>query len=343
VIKLLLESNILEKFDTQGMHKIYDQWPKIARNSYDMEFDPIKFEGIDHIIFSGMGGSGILGNVFSSIMSQTDIFVTVNKGYILPKIVNDRTLVISTSISGNTVETLSFLQSAKKLGCKTISFADGGKMKDFCLKNNMDFYYIPLIHSPRSSFIQFLYSMIKILNPILKVKEEDITSSLVDLETTSNQISYKNLTESNNSLSLARWITGTPMIYYPLGLQSAAIRFKNSIQENSKRHAIIEDVIEACHNCIVAWEGSSNIQPILLQGHNDNIKTKERWKIFKEYFNENGIDFYEIFSIKGSILSKIINLIYLFDYSSIYLSVISGIDPSPIKSIDFIKSRISKE
>jgi len=106
---------------------------------------------------------------------------------------------------------------------------------------------------------------------------------------------------------------------------------------------MMEDVIEACHNGIVAWEESSNVQPILLQGVDDYIKTKERWKVLKEYFNEYNIDFYEIFSIPGSILSKIINLIYVLDYSSIYLSVLSGKDPSPIKSIDFVKNRISKD
>jgi glucose/mannose-6-phosphate isomerase len=339
----LLTSKILEKFDTLNMHKIYDQWPEMAQKSYNLEFEPINFDNIEHIIFSGMGGSGILGDVFSSIMSQTDIFVTVNKGYHLPRIVNNRTLVVSTSISGNTIETMSFLRSAQNLGCKTISFAGGGQMKDYCLKNNMPFYSIPMIHSPRSSFIQFLYSMIKILNPILKVKKEDIINSLLDLEKTFNQISSKNLTESNSSLNLASWITGTPLIYYPWGLQSTAIRFKNSIQENSKRHAMVEDVIESCHNCIMAWEESSNVQPILLQGVDDFIKTKERWKVLKEYFRENGINFYEIFSIKGSILTKIINLIYFLDYSSIYLSVMSEKDPSPIRSIDFIKKRISTE
>jgi glucose/mannose-6-phosphate isomerase len=201
----LLDSKILEKFDTLGMHKVYDRWPEIARNSYNSEFKPINFQNIDHVIFSGMGGSGILGNVFSSIMSQTDIFVTVSKGYHLPKSANERTLVISTSISGNTVETFSFLRSAKKLGCKTISFAGGGKMEDFCLKNNMEFYSIPMIHSPRSSFIQFLFSMIKILNPILNVSKKDIKNSFEDLENTSNIISSKNLTDTISSNKIQKF------------------------------------------------------------------------------------------------------------------------------------------
>ena len=130
------------------------------------------------------------------------------------------------------------------------------------------------------------------------------------------------------------------MIYYPWGLQAAAIRFKNSLQENAKIHAMAEDVIEACHNGIVSWEKSSNVKPVLIQGEDDFIKTKERWRILKEYLETNEIDYREITSVKGSILSKLINLIYLLDYSSIYLAIKSGVDPSPLRSIDYVKERL---
>ena len=102
----------------------------------------------------------------------------------------------------------------------------------------------------------------------------------------------------------------------------------------------IEDVIEACHNGIVSWEKSSVVQPILLQGQDDYIKTKERWNIIKEFFEEKNIEYKEIHSVKGGILSKLINLIYLSDYTTIYRSILSEIDPTPIKAIDFIKKRL---
>ena len=104
-----------------------------------------------------------------------------------------------------------------------------------------------------------------------------------------------------------------------------------------------EDVIEASHNGIVAWEKRSVVKPILLQGANDNIKTNERWRILKQFFKENQIEFYEICSNKGSILSKLIYLIYLLDYATIYYSVLTKTDPSPVKPIDFIKDNIDKK
>ena len=74
-----------------------------------------------------------------------------------------------------------------------------------------------------------------------------------------------------------------------------------------------EDVIESCHNGIVSWERPSIVQPILLQGEEDYIKTKERFTIIKEFFIENNIDFKEIHSVSGNILTKIISFIYLLD------------------------------
>lgn len=99
-------------------------------------------------------------------------------------------------------------------------------------------------------------------------------------------------------------------------------------------------MIEACHNGIVSWEEKSDVQPILIEGQDDYIKTKERWKIIKEYFKENKIDYKEIVSFKGSILTKLINLIYQLDFASIYKATLNGINPSPVRSIDFIKSKL---
>lgn len=322
------------------MYQVYDKWPELARSSYETEFEPVSYDGIDHIIFSGMGGSGALADIFHAILSKTDIHVCVVKGYHLPKTVDSNTLVVTTSISGNTAETLSVLSSATKQNCSVVAFSSGGKIGEFCQKNNVEYRKIRQIHSPRASFSIFLYSMIKTLKPVLPMKDQDIIESLDLLEIQKNSISASNLSLGNKALSLAEWIKKIPLIYYPFGLQAAAIRFKNSLQENAKLHAMAEDVIEACHNGIVSWEKNSIVQPILIEGQDDFIKTKERWVILKEYFDKNGIEYHEVMSVKGSILSKLINLIYLFDYSSIYKAILDGVDPSPVSSIDFIKNKL---
>lgn len=322
------------------MYKVYDRWSEIARESYKVELEQVDFGGINYIVFSGMGSSGDIGSIFSSILSKTATHVSVVKGYLLPRTVDSNTLVVTTSISGNTTETLTVLDSAKKMKCKIIAFSSGGKMEDYCVKNNIEFRKISKIHSPRTSLTSFLYSMLKILEPILPIEKTDIIESIKQLEILGKQISSINLSSENPSLNLAEWISGIPIIYYPHGLQSAAMRFKNSLHENSKLHAMAEDIVEACHNGIVSWEKPSNVQPILIEGDDDYIKTKERWGIVKEYFESQEIQYREIFSTKGSILTKLINLIYLLDYSTLYKAALSEIDPSPIDSIDYIKKKL---
>ena len=336
----MITKSDLEKIDTQRIFKIYDKWPKIAQESFELKLKPVNFENIEHIVFAGMGGSGAIGDVFSSILSKTKIHVNVVKGYLLPTTVDSNTLVVIVSVSGNTAETLAILNSAHKLNCKIIVFSSGGKMEDFCIKNKIQHIHVIQHHSPRASFTSYLYTMLKVLYNILQIKEEDILESIDELKKINTKINSSNLTNTNPAINLAEWITNIPMIYYPLGLKSIAIRFKNSLQENAKIHAIAEDAIEACHNGIVAWEGKNNIKPILLRGSHDYIKTKERFDILKIYFKEKNIDFYEIYSNSDNILSKIISLIYLLDYTTIYFATLLKIDPSPVNSIDYIKKRM---
>ncbi len=336
----MLELSRLEKYDSQKMYKTYDKWPKIARESWESAIESIPLEGINHIVFVGMGGSGTIGDLFEAIFSSTNIHVTVVKGYLLPKTIDQNTLVICTSISGDTTETLSILEKIKEMDCKKIALSSGGKIEKICNNTSIKYFKTPLFHSPRSSFTAFLYSLLHILETILPLTKTEIENSINELEILHKQINSNNLDKSNPALEIAMWIKGIPMILYPNGFQAAAIRFKNSLQENAKTHIFLEDVIEFCHNGIVSWETKSEIIPILIEGKDDHIKTKERWKIIKEFFQENNIKFKEISSIEGNILSKLVNLIYLLDYSTIYKAVLDKTDPSPVKSIVFIKERL---
>ena len=330
----------LKKNDSKEMFKVYDEWPEIANNSFGKEFEKLDVDNIDHIVFAGMGGSGSVGDVLGSILSKEDIHINNVKGYLLPKTVDSRTLVIATSVSGNTSETLSILKSVKETSANTACFSSGGLMEEYCKNNNIFFQKIPMVHSPRASFPSFLYSILNILEPIIPIKTNDIHESISALEKTKKNIFSGNLTIENKALELAEFTKDIMCIYYPAGFQSAAIRYKNSLQENAKTHAITEDVIESCHNGIVSWEKKSSVKPVLIQGKDDHYKTSERWEILKEFFQTEGIDFKVVKSLDGSILTKITNLVYLLDYSTIYFSTLNHIDPSPTNSIDFIKSKL---
>ena len=337
-----MELTDLEKIDARGMFKTYDKWPEIASEAFEKKFEKIQDEEIDHIVFAGMGGSGSIGDTIAAILSKEDIHVTNVKGFSLPKTVDSKTLVVVTSVSGITRESLEILQNAKKTSAKIASFSSGGSIESFSNDNDIFFQKIPMVHSPRASYSSFLFSILNILEPILPISERDVHESLISLIKTREEISSDNLNEKNRSLQLAKFTKEIACIIYPHGLQSAATRYKNSLQENTKMHAMTENVIETCHNGIVAWERKSNVYPVLLRGEDDHIRTIERWNILEGFFKSNNTDYRIVNSVSGSILSKITNLVYLLDYASIYASILQKVDPSPVKSIDFIKSKLKE-
>jgi glucose/mannose-6-phosphate isomerase len=322
------------------MYKVYDKWPEIAKESYFSKLTQVEYETCNHIVFAGMGGSGAIGDIFSAILSKTSIHVTVSKGYHLPKTVTSDSVVVVTSISGNTIETISMLQNAIKLNSKIIVFSDGGKIEEICKNEKISHRRIKEYHSPRGSFPSFLYGMLHVLKPIIPIANEDILESIEKLKNISKKINSEKITNENPAVELAKWMKDTPVVYYPWGLESVGIRFKNSLQENSKIQAVIEDVIESCHNGIVTWDKQNKFQPILIRGRDDFEKTKERWEILKKYFEKQKIEYKEIVSEEGSILTKIICLIYLLDYASIYLAVKSKTDPTPVDAIEYVKKKL---
>tara|TARA_A100001037_G_C15115817_1_gene621337 strand:+ start:47 stop:1054 length:1008 start_codon:yes stop_codon:yes gene_type:complete len=335
-----MEYNDILKVDTKQMFKTYDNWPNIARESFEEKFKKIDVKDIDHIVFAGMGGSGSIGDTIQAILSKKNIHVSLSKGYLLPKTVDSKTLVIATSVSGNSAETLQILKDIKKTDATGVGFSSGGKLESICKDNDIMYQKISMIHSPRASFTRFLFSILNILESILPISQKDVLDAISSLEKTKQKIFSENLTKENISLDIAKFIEDVVCIYYPAGLSASAIRYKNSLQENSKMHAMVEDVIESCHNGIVAWEEKSNVRPIMIRGLDDNFKTIERWEILNEFFKIKGIEYKVVNSIEGNILSKITNLIYTLDYSTIYTSILKKIDPSPVDSIDFIKSKL---
>ena len=319
------------------MHDAYDKWPQLARSAYESELNTISFDDIDHIILVGMGGSGAICEVISAILSKTQIHTSVVKGYHLPNTADANTLVIVVSVSGDTVETISVLESALAKSCHIVSFSSGGKIQQICESKKLTHFIISQVHSPRASFPTFLYSILNVLSGILPTSHSDVAESLDALESLQKQICSDNLTTTNPAMSVAEWISGIPILYYPWGLEAAATRFKNSLQENAKTHVISEDIVEATHNGIVAWEKPSSVVPVIIRGADDYAKTQSLWDLLESYFKDNDIDYRVINSVEGSILSKLVCLVYLCDYISIYTSVLSETDPSPVSSIDYFK------
>ena len=113
----------------------------------------------------------------------------------------------------------------------------------------------------------------------------EIKTNRLVLKKPTKKINKKSIVSQIGDWEVAKWLSDVPLIYYPWGLECVAIRFKNSLQENSKTHVIIEDIVESCHNGVVAWEKKSTIKPIMIRGNDDHFRTAEKYKILSEYFD----------------------------------------------------------
>ena len=337
----MIDAAAVETIDTHGMARAYSRWPAMAREAYASVTERSGGPLPHHVVLAGMGGSGAISDLFESVLSGDDIHVDVVKGYHLPRTAGPGTLVVATSISGNTAETMHVLRLAVEAGCRTVSFSDGGLLGDYCSRRGLEHTRVRMEHSPRASLPAFLYTMLASLGDELPIRDADVGESMSVLAEIAPSISQPELAAQNASLSLAEWLPDIPLVYYPWGLRAAAIRFKNSLQENAKTHAMAEDVMEACHNGIVAWMRDSRVRPILIRGGDDHEKTKERWDILEDFFMQHGISHRVVTAPGKSILARLVGLMYMLDYASIYRAVMLGVDPTPVGPIEYVKGRLS--
>ena len=159
----MLVQDDIDRVDKSQIHKIYDQWPNLAKQHFERDIQKIDLKDIDHIVFAGMGGSGTIGDIISSVLSKTKLHTTVVKGYLLPKNINENTLIVATSISGNTDETISIAKSSLNSNASFVSFSSGGNLQQFCQKNNLINHTLEIEHSPRASLIGYLFSVLNVL------------------------------------------------------------------------------------------------------------------------------------------------------------------------------------
>ena len=196
-----------------------------------------------------------------------------------------------------------------------------------------------MINSPRSSLVFSLYTILGSLSESIGLQKKYITESLSNLKKTKETL-FESNKKDNLSSNLVKFMSGIPICYYSPALLPAALRFKNDFQENCKKHAMIEEIAESCHNSINAWEQHSIVNPILLRKDDDHLFIKKQFDVVKEYYKSKKIHHIEIFASKGNLLNALINQMYNMGYATILRAIQDGIDPTDIPAIRFIKARL---
>ena len=351
---MLDDLKLISKIDKSNMLNIVEKFSEQIKTSFDIKNSTIlgSYLKINNIIISGMGASSISGDIIQRLFfDRIDIPIFANRQYTLPKWANKNTLLISQSYSGNTEETLNTFKCGYQKRCKIIGISSDGRLQELCEKSEIPFIKIPTGIPPRTATGYMLFSTIFAMKKIGIIKSDinsEIDETILVINDLKKHIKKEIPEDENISKQLAKKIFNTiPQIYGFEFYTPIAKRWCTQFNENSKIICRYDEVPECNHNDIVGWslnpEVSKKFSCILFRdSDNESIYISKRLNFMKKLFEEVSANVIEI-NIKGKKrLAKMLYAMHLGDFTSIYLSILRGIDPTPVDAITELKNELAK-
>ncbi|MBI3765504.1 MAG: bifunctional phosphoglucose/phosphomannose isomerase [Ignavibacteriales bacterium] len=273
----------------------------------------------------------------------------VNRHYFLPEFVNDRSLVIVSSYSGNTEETIAAHADAAKRNAQVICISTNGETELMAAKFEQPLITIPKGLPPRAALGYSFFSPLIALTALKLVssKEKEIKETLSLLKKKSKVYSSL-LSKQNQALEIAKQLyTKLPVIYSSADrFDVVNTRWRGQLAENAKVLAFGHVLPEMSHNELVGWKVLRRIMQdmvvIFLRDKGDHPRVQVRMNITREIVDQYAAKVIEVQSEGKSLLARMFSLIYLGDWVSFYLAILNGVDPTPVKVIDYLKNELAK-
>lgn len=311
----------------------------------------LKTSEIQNILYFGMGGSAISGDLLNDVLiNDLNVPIKVVRGYISPHFCSENTLVIVSSYSGNTEETISAAKMAADSGAQFLAVTSGGIIADLAKRHNWNIIKVPGGFPPRQAFGFIFFSLYHVLGQV--GLSDNYVADLSYLKRFVRDEIAKHDTLKHNGHVLAQELAKTihkkiPVIYSTSPfLKTVSRRWQNQLHENSKSLAFSNVIPEMNHNEIVGWEMESDLKKsivaVFLENESVNPRIKERIELSKTIIKKSGAKVVDIYASGESILEKVFSLIILGDWVSYYLAMFNKKDPHTIKNIDFLKNELAK-
>lgn len=351
---MLDDISTIKKIDQLGMLSHVDAFPQQITDTIDIfkNIQIFKLIKVDNVIISGMGGSGIAGEIVAELFrDKIDVPVYVNREYDLPKWAKKDTLTIFLSYSGNTEETLSAFKLASQRKCTSLCITSGGKLKEFAEKRGVTVVNIPGGLQPRAAIAYLLFSLIFVLQKtgvLTHQIEADVAESISIAQEVVRENSLSVEESLNLSKQIARQLLGSIPQIYGWGIYSPiATRWQYQFNENSKIIARADVIPESNHNDIVGWgcnpEASQYFSCLLFRDRAmETIYLAKRIDFMKSVFNDTVRVVIDVTAKGHSALAKMVSLLLVGDYVSCYLAVLRQIDPTPVDVITELKQKLQK-
>ena len=341
------------QFDKLGMLDHLHAFPDQCQKAWDKV---VKFElphlhtRISSVVILGMGGSAIGGDIVRRLaLAESKSPVWVHRDYGLPAFVDESTLVIASSYSGNTEETLSAF--AKSLGTRArkLAITSGGKLKHLAEKEGIPVFVIDYQAPPRAAFPHSFIPLVGIFQKLglLADKSADLQEAVDILKELSRDLVETKPLASNAAKQVAAKLQGHVAVIYGAEMFSeVARRWKGEFNENSKAWAFFESFPELNHNAVVGYEFpvevKDRIHVLMLRSVSLHPRNLLRYEVTAKLLARAGIA-YEFVEARGkSDLAQVLSLVHLGDYASFYLSMVNEIDPTSTNAIDFVKRSLAQ-
>ena len=302
----------------------------------------------DNVIVAGMGGSGIGGDLLKDwARNRTTVPIEVNREYHLPAYAGKKSLVLITSYSGDTEESLSAFLDALKRKCMIYCVSSGGALLENADRLKVPYLRVPGGMPPRAALPYLFVPLMRCMEKMGLVSDvyDELSETLPLLERISRDNSLEKSTKENFSKALAQNIGHTVPVVYGFGFyRSVAWRFKQQFNENSKVPAKWEVFSELNHNEIVGWEGADELHKcfsaIFIRDKDEPTEIRSRIEITKRLISKAGLELFEVYAQGKSPLAKMLSTICIGDFTSVYLAVLHGVDPTPVKTINYLKDTL---
>ena len=294
-----------------------------------------------NVLICGLGGSGIGGTIVNDVVSsRVSIPILATKDYSIPNFVDDSTLVIASSYSGNTEETLYALEKCMKRNAEICIITSGGKLKSIAEDNNFNHIIIPDEHPPRAMFGYAFTELFYVLTHYGIIDQ----SFKTDFEKTINLLDAEKADIQSQAKGLAKKMyEQTPVIYVAQGFEGVAVRFRQQINENSKMLCWHHVIPEMNHNELLGWRTNvDNLAVVYFRNKSDFDRNHVRMDINKKVISKYTSNISEVWSKGDSVIENTLYHINLGDWVSWYLSEMNNVDAIEIDVINYLKGELAK-
>ena len=311
---------------------------------------PEAFSGVRSIVVVGMGGSAMGGELLAGLAElEAAVPVHVVRDYTLPAWIGPETLVVASSYSGDTEETLSAYRQARERGALPLAMTSGGMLAEEAATHGIPLLRIDYEGEPRSavgySFGMLLALLCKL--GLLESKEAELQAAVQLLQQMVSALGPEAPKAQNLAKTVATAMHGRlPVVYGAEFLSGAAHRWKTQLNENSKVWAFYESLPELNHNAVVGYSLPAKVMErayvVLLHSHLLHQRTSLRYQVTEELLLREGIAHRQLDGVGDTPLAHLLTTVLLGDFVSYYLGILNQVDPGPVSPIDYLKRRLAE-